>query len=422
MTRAPQRATFRDVFALAEFRALWFAELLSIFGDQLARVALSVLVFQETGSAALTGLTYALTYAPSILGGIFLSGLADRFPRREVMVGVDLARAVLILLVAIPGMSVWVLAVLVAGVSLLNPPFKAAQLALMPDVLEGDRYVVGLAVRSMTNQTAQLIGFAGGGLLIAAIDPHLALVIDGLTFIASALFVRFGLQRRPAARATEEAAKRANFLSSIRQGGRLVFADSGLRTLLLITWVSGLLPVYEGLAAPYAKTFGGGSFEVGLLLASDPLGSVIGAFVFTRWVHPATRPKLIGPLAILAAAPMLVAFLRPGLVPSMVVFLVCGALGTVALMQATASLSLAVPDSSRAQTMGLSNTGLTTAMGLSPAIGGVVADATNAQTAVGIFGVAGILITAVLAWVWFRAIGSDPQRWIPSDTTPTSPA
>ncbi|CAM3925896.1 MFS transporter [Kibdelosporangium persicum] len=422
MTRAPQRVTFRDVFAIAEFRALWFAELLSIFGDQLARVALSVLVFQETESAALTGLTYALTYAPSVLGGIFLSGLADRWPRREVMVGVDLIRAVLILLVAIPGMSFAVLAVLVAGVSLLNPPFKAAQLALMPDVLTGDRYVVGLALRSMTNQTAQLLGFAGGGLLIAAIDPHLALAFDGLTFIASALFVRFGVRGRPAARAAGKTARRADFFRSIGQGSRLVFADSGLRTLLLITWVSGILPVYEGLAAPYAHAFGGGSVEVGLLLASDPLGSVIGAFVFTRWVQPATRPKLIGPLAVLAAVPMLVAFLRPGLIPSMVVFLVCGALGTAALMQATASLSLAVPDSSRAQTMGLSNTGLTTAMGLSPAIGGVAADTVGAQAAVGIFGVVGILLTAVLAWAWFRAIGSDPERWTPDDTTPTTPA
>jgi hypothetical protein len=80
MAAPPDRVTFREVFGIAEFRALWSAELLSIAGDQLARVALSILVFTATGSATLTGLTYALTFAPSLLGGIFLTGLADRSP------------------------------------------------------------------------------------------------------------------------------------------------------------------------------------------------------------------------------------------------------------------------------------------------------------------------------------------------------
>jgi MFS family permease len=75
------RVTFRAVFAVREFRAIWAAEALSQVGDQLARVALAVLVYDRTESAALAGLTYALTLAPAFLGGVVLSGLADRFPR-----------------------------------------------------------------------------------------------------------------------------------------------------------------------------------------------------------------------------------------------------------------------------------------------------------------------------------------------------
>ena len=137
MAAPPARVTFGEVFEIAEFRALWFAELLSIAGDQLARVALSILVFTGTGSATLTGLTYALTFAPSLLGGIFLTGFADRFPRRSVMATVDVLRAGLIALVAIPGQPFWTMCVLVGCVSLLNPPFKASQLALLPQVLKG---------------------------------------------------------------------------------------------------------------------------------------------------------------------------------------------------------------------------------------------------------------------------------------------
>jgi len=246
-------------------------------------------------------------------------------------------------------------------------------------------------------------------------------VLDAVTFVASALFVRFGLHARPAARATKPVG-RASFFGTMGQGARTAFSDPGLRTLLLFTWLMGMLPVYEGLAAPYAHTFGNSSSDVGLLLASDPLGSVIGAFVFTRWVRATTRPRLIGVLAVLAAVPMLVTFLNPGLIGSMAVFIVCGAIGTAALMQATASLSLATPDSSRAQTMGLSNTGLTTLMGVSPAIGGVVADQIGAHAAVGAFGVVGIVLLTPLALAWHRTIKTNPERWIPSDSTPTNDA
>jgi len=414
MAAPPDRVTFREVFGVAEFRALWFAELLSIAGDQLARVALSVLVFNSTRSATLTGLTYALTFAPSLLGGIFLTGFADRFPRRSVMVLVDVLRAALILLVAVPVMPFWAMCVLVGCVSLLNPPFKASQLALLPQVLEGDRFVVGMGIRSMTIQTAQLVGFAGGGALLLTLDPRLALIVDAATFVLSALFVRFGVHARPAAVNGEQ---RKSFFATIGTGSRIAFASSALRTLVLFTWLMGLLPVYEGIAAPYVASTGGGSEMIGLLLAADPIGSVIGTFLYTRWVPARLRPKLIGPLSALCAVPLVLCFLQPGSVVSIALFVVSGGLGTVALLQATASLTLAVPDENRAQVMGLSNTGLTTAMGISPLIGGLIADHVSAQSTVGIFGVAGLLLTLPLALAWQRTISTDPGRWLDEEAT-----
>ena len=102
---------------------------------------------------------------------------------------------------------------------------------------------------------------------------------------------------------------------------------------------------------------------------------------------------------------------------SIALFVVSGGLGTVALLQATASLTLAVPDENRAQVMGLSNTGLTTAMGISPLIGGLIADHVSAQSTVGIFGVAGLLLTLPLALAWQRTISTDPGRWIDEEAT-----
>src|SRR2546423_15302069 len=86
-TRArPRETTFGTVIGIAEFRVLWIAVTQSEIGDQLARVALSLLVFDATASAVLTALTYALTFLPPLVTGTFLAGLSDRLPRRTVMV------------------------------------------------------------------------------------------------------------------------------------------------------------------------------------------------------------------------------------------------------------------------------------------------------------------------------------------------
>ena len=84
------RTLFRDVFAVAEFRALWMAQLLSVVGDQLARVALTVLVYDRTRSALLAAITFVVSIVPTFIGGITLSWLADRYPRRAVMIACDL--------------------------------------------------------------------------------------------------------------------------------------------------------------------------------------------------------------------------------------------------------------------------------------------------------------------------------------------
>ena len=100
------------MFRVGEFRALWLAQVLSYVGDQFAQVAIAILVFERTGSAFLTALAYALTYLPPIVGGPLLSGLADLFPRRRIMIDCDLIRAGLVACMAIPGTPFAVLCVL----------------------------------------------------------------------------------------------------------------------------------------------------------------------------------------------------------------------------------------------------------------------------------------------------------------------
>jgi len=127
-TEQAARTPFRDVFAVTEFRALWMAQLLSVIGDQLARVALTVLVYDRTHSALLAAVTFVVGIVPAFIGGVTLAWLADRYPRRAVMIVCDVIRGVLVLVMAIPRVPLAAMVALLFVVTLFGAPFNSSGL------------------------------------------------------------------------------------------------------------------------------------------------------------------------------------------------------------------------------------------------------------------------------------------------------
>jgi MFS family permease len=379
-----------------EFRYLWLAELASIGGDQLARVALAVLVYGRTDSAVWAAVTYALTFLPALLGGVLLSWLADRFRRREVMVVADVLRAVLVAVMAVPDLPLWLVCGLLVAVVLAGSPFAAAQGALLPDVLPGDLYERGLAVRQIASQSAQLVGFAGGGVLVAALSPPVALLADAATFVLSALLIRFGVADRPRSGAARADKGVVPVLVSIA-------TDPRRRALVLLAWLVGWYVVPEGLAAPYADHLGLGAAAVGVLMAADPLGSVLGAWLFTRFVPGRLRSRLTGVLAAAAGVPLMLSLLRPGLPVTVVLWGLSGACSTAYLLQTQADFVRATPEGDRGRAVGVAASGIIAAQGLAVLVGGMLADLWDPATAVAIAGSAGTVLAAALAVAWHRA-------------------
>src|SRR6266496_1557263 len=230
------QATFGEVFAVGEFRALWLAQVLSVAGDQLARVALTLLVFDRTHSALLAAVTFAASVVPAFFGGITLAGLADRFPRRRVMIACDLIRVALVAVMAVSGIPIAVLVVLLLLVTMVGAPFLSARAALYPDILTGDLYVLGTAVTLTTLQFAQVLGFAAGGAVVGLFGVRASLLIDAATFALSALIIRIWVRHWPAARAVAERGSGTG--GGLLAGLRLVFASPALRIPMLLGWLA----------------------------------------------------------------------------------------------------------------------------------------------------------------------------------------
>ncbi|MFC7830890.1 MFS transporter [Streptomyces sp. NPDC057375] len=135
------------------------------------------MVFTRSASVGPAALAYALTLLPELIGGPLLSWLADRYPRRELMMGCDLARMGLVGAMAIPGPPLWLLCVLLVLMQLLESPYLAARSALLATTMPGERYLAA-AVVNVTSQVGQLAGLALGGMAVALLASSLALLID----------------------------------------------------------------------------------------------------------------------------------------------------------------------------------------------------------------------------------------------------
>lgn len=399
---ASERVTFAAVLRIREFRVLWLADAQSAIGDQIARVALSVLVFQRTSSAVLTALAYALTFVPAMLGGVLLSGLADRLPRRQVMIGCDLIRAVLLGCMAIPRVPIWLLCSLLVVAVLTEAPFMAAESSLMPIILDGESYVVGTGLRTITNQLAQLAGFAGGGLVIALIGARAGLAVDAATFAVSAVLIRVAVKARPAAAADTAAEHGPGMLSGLSSILGLIFGDRRLRILIGLAWLAGLYVVPEGVAAPYAHDLHQDAVAVGLLLASMPAGTALGTYLWVRYVPTGRRSGWMGPMAAVVGLPLMLCVLHPNLILSLALWMVAG-LFFGYQVQVITEFVRSVPDAQRGQAIGIASSGLQAVQGFGILLGGAVASLWGVNAAVASAGLVGTALAVGLSWCWHRA-------------------
>lgn len=383
---------FGTALRVRAFTVLYVAETQSMAGDQLARVAVSVLVFQRTASAAATAVTYALTYLPAVIGGLFLAGLGDRWPRRAVMIGTDTIRAGLFGLMALPDLPLPVLIGLLVTAVFISPVFSACEVSYLAVVLRPDVFRVANGLRLISVQGAQVAGFALGGILVAAVEPRGALLVNAATFAVSAVLLTVLLPRSdrattPAPDGDQEGTGTEDF--------RGLWRDRGTRRLMSLLTLVGFFVVAEGLAVPFGQQIGATTTQTGLLLAALPLGSALGAIAIVR-ISPSVRSRLVGPMTVLCGVPLVASAALPQWEIAWLLWALSGAFAAYQVDVIT-SLVRAIPDRVRSQTTGIVGAWLLGAQGLGIVLGGLIARGAGAGAAIAVTGVLGIAVAAAVA-------------------------
>jgi MFS family permease len=254
-------------------RRLWFARLVSEGGDWAARLALGLLVFAQTGSPLATTTVTAVSLLPHLGIGQLLGTLADRFPHRSVMVGAELWRGTVYLVLAFTHLPVPAILALAFVAGLADPPFLAANGAALP-LLSGDRYMVVLTLWTSTRQAMTLVGFAAGGFLVAATSPSLALALNAASFLASIVFIA-GI--RPT-RSSEPEDRQPLIRPAVRAltSDRLIVVSAGAVTIAAVLGVT-----VESLMVAYASHLGYGARGAGLLATIPPIAALLTALLMS---------------------------------------------------------------------------------------------------------------------------------------------
>jgi MFS family permease len=417
-----RRATFGEVFGVAEYRAVFVATLLSWIGDYMARAAVMALVFVETGSMAATGAAFAVSYLPWLIGGPFLSAVAERYRYRGVMVACDLLRAGLVVgvaLVAGAGLSnptgavrdggvpgyIWLMVGLLFLVALLAAPAQAARSAIMPLILPGDRVTLGLALNNSTGQFSQVVGFMIGA-LIAITNPILALLINAVAFTLSGLIIRLQVRDRLPAMRFEQ---RSNLLREMAEGFQIVFGSQVLRSIALMVFASMLFAIVpEGLAIGWAEQLAEGDpsqrgFYQGLIMIANPVGNAIAALLIIRLLRPSLRRQLVRFFAVAAPLVLVPALVNPGIAGVVTMTLVSGLAIAGMFPILNGVFVQALRHGYRARAFGIMATGVQVIQGAAVLVTGVlvqVAGRENLHIVVGLWSLTGVALMVFLAGRW----------------------
>ena len=274
----------RSIAASSDLRRIQLAYAGSEVGSWISMIALSVIAF---GDGGLTGVGLALglrLLAPTVAAP-FMGVLADRLPRRRVMIAADLVRLVLVTAAAAavffdgPILVVYAIASLV---SVASTAFRPAQAALLPSLARTpDELTASNAVSSTIESVMSFAGPAIGGVLVATTNVETAFVVTAVTFAWSSMLL-LGVQEPARAEPEEDAEQAAaGILSELAVGARTLVTDRRVGLLVGLigaqVLVSGaFLVLITGVAF---DVLGGGEEQLGVLLSALGVGGVLGAAV-----------------------------------------------------------------------------------------------------------------------------------------------
>jgi MFS family permease len=341
-----------DSLSVPNYRRYFGGQLISLSGTWMQTVAAIWLVLTLTGSGVAVGLTTALQFLPMLLFGAWGGLLADRIPKRQLLIVTQALMAIpaigLLAVTASGVVAPWMVYLAVFAMGLVNAVDNPTRQSFVFEMVGPGRVVNAVSLNSVIVQAARIVGPAIAGLLIAGFGVVPCFALNALTFVAM-IFALWGMD--PRGLHTEPVAPREP--GAIRAGLRYVRATPELAVPLALMALVGTLGFNFQVVLPLLAKFSfeGGATTYGVLVSAMAVGSIAGALV--NGAHGRTGPRLIAAGALAFGILALLSGAMPSLALEIPVLAGLGAAAVTFAATINSTLQLAVSPEMRGRVMAL---------------------------------------------------------------------
>ncbi len=309
----PKGGLWRD----RDFLKLWAGETVSMFGSQVDDLALgfvAIVVLDATAfEVAVLG---TLNFLPFILFALPAGVWVDRLRRKPILIGGDIARAVLLATVPVAyladALTLWHLYLVVFLVGLCQVFFDVAYQSYLPSLVDRDQIIEGNSKLEISRSAAQVTGPGLAGALVQIFTVPYAVLVDAVSFLASAVFlIRIRKpEEKPDVVLTEDGRK-PSMWSELKEGLRFVLGNPNLRAQAGCTATSNFFSnvAFATFLVFVVRELGLSPAVIGVIFSLGAVGSLTAAFTATRisarfGIGPTSivTAALFGPAFLLAAA------------------------------------------------------------------------------------------------------------------------
>jgi MFS family permease len=403
--------------AVPNYRRYFTGQLISLSGTWMQTVAAIWLILSLTGSGLAVGLTTALQFLPMLLIGAWGGLLADRIPKRRLLLVTQALMAIpavgLFAVTATGVVTPWMVFLAVFAMGAVNAVDNPARQSFVIEMVGPGNVVNAVSLNSVIVQMARIVGPAMAGILIAAFGVVPCFALNALTFVAM-IVALWGMDSDSLH--TEPVAARAP--GAIRAGLRYVLRTPELAVPLGLMALVGTLGFNFQVILPLlAKfSFGGGALTYAAMVSAMAAGSIVGALV--NGSHGRTGPRLIAAGALAFGVAGLLAAAAPALALELPVLALLGAASVTFAATINSTLQLAVSPEMRGRVMALYSVVFLGSTPIGGPLTGWLAEAYDPRVALVLAGISGLSA----AWAARVSFARLRERTAEAELAPAVPA
>lgn len=383
------------------YRLFFAGQFVSVTGTWMQSIAQSWLVLTLTSSAIKLGLVNVLQFAPILVLGLVSGLVADRFPRRRILMGTQAISAILALTLTLltwtDSVRLWHIYLLALSLGIVNSFDMPSRQAFVGDMVGKEDLQNAIALNSSLFNAGRLIGPAIAGVLLSAFGPTLCFGLNALSYLAVLASLLMMTMPHAIPRSTH-----SRGVSQIREGLSYVRRTQTVAMTLSLVGMAGIFGlsfnVWMPLLAKHELNTGARGF--GLLMASLGLGSLIGALLLAFRVKSPRPGRMLATAALLGGTEIVLAgaaLLDAPVFIALALVAVIGFAMTSTMAMANTMVQSSTPPELRGRVMSVYMTLFAGSAPFGALLAGSVSDLINTSASIMLGGAVTLSVAVVLA-------------------------